>query len=693
MVGLLAPGLRAFAADYTFLTGWIFVSKRVVALIVGALLSIQAGLLIHSAKVHSPTWDEVGYLAAGLSHWELGRFELYSVNPPLVRTVASAPIHFFCNAPMDWGFYRSDPSLRSEVYLGRRMIELSGEDSLHHFFIARLAVIPIVLLGGWICFLWGRDLFGVYSGLIALAIWTFSPNVLGYGSVITPDLPSAVAMIGCSYVFWRWQCEGGWAWAITLGASMALAMLTKSVWLVFPVIFVTIWLVNVVFNLLAPLDKREHADSRGVLFSQLILASALSVILTNSFYGFQGSFRELGSYSFVSSAFSGVEVKSQPVLDCVDCEPPVVNPPNGNRFSGGLLGKIPVPLPQNYLQGIDIQTRDFERGRYDTNWKSYLLGEWKQGGWWYYYVVGLFVKVPLAIWGMLAMGSVVACFWRSERDLRFGVVCLWVPAIVLFAIASVSTGLNRYVRYCLPILPVIFIWAAQLGRLLEQRGVHRVAGRRLAASALSVAGVWLVISSLQNSPHHLSYFNEAAGGSGNGHRILCDSNVDWGQDLLLLRDWLDENPDAKRDLHLAYFGSFDPSILGVKFTLPPPVVAPSESAAGMLWTGPTPGWHVVSRNFVVGHSMPLPDGQGSLRFRSFGDKAYRYFSELEPTASIGQSMMVYNVSLDEANQLRRRLGLPLLVKNSAGVARSASGRSRLTARPSQKSASSLRDSI
>ncbi len=216
-------------------------SRRAVGTIVIGMLIVQSVLLIHSAKVHSPTWDEVGHLAAGISHWELGRFELYSVNPPLVRTIAAAPVHFFRSPEMDWDYYRSDPSLRSEVYLGRRMIELRGQETFNDFFVARLAVIPIALLGGWLCFLWARDLFGDVSGLIALSIWTFSPNVLGYGSVITPDLPSAVALIGCSYVFWRWQLEGGWSWAITLGSSMALAMLTKSVWLLLPGLFMAIW--------------------------------------------------------------------------------------------------------------------------------------------------------------------------------------------------------------------------------------------------------------------------------------------------------------------------------------------------------------------------------------------------------------------------------------------------------------------
>ena len=83
-----------------------------------ALLFVaQTVLLGYSAWIHSPTWDEVGHLAAGISHWKFGRFDLFSVNPPLVRTIAAAPVVLFCDPKMDWD--RSDPKLRSdrEAYL------------------------------------------------------------------------------------------------------------------------------------------------------------------------------------------------------------------------------------------------------------------------------------------------------------------------------------------------------------------------------------------------------------------------------------------------------------------------------------------------------------------------------------------------------------------------------------------------
>jgi hypothetical protein len=50
--------------------------------------------------------------------------------------------------------------------------------------------------------------------------------------------------------------------------------------------------------------------------------------------------------------------------------------------------------------------------------------------------------------------------------------------------------------------------------------------------------VAIAISSLSVYPHELSYFNEISGGPSNGYKHLLGSNVDWGQDLLLIRTWM-----------------------------------------------------------------------------------------------------------------------------------------------------------
>ena len=65
-------------------------------------------------------------------------------------------------------------------------------------------------------------------------------------------------------------------------------------------------------------------------------------------------------------------------------------------------------------------------------------------------------------------------------------------------------------------------------------------------------------------PHYLSYFNEVAGGPSNGHRVLLDSNIDWGQDLLRVADYQREHPEEVADMKLAYFGSAHPPFYGIE---------------------------------------------------------------------------------------------------------------------------------
>ncbi len=163
--------------------------------ILPALMVLQAGLLGTSARVHSPTWDEPAHLVAGLSHWQFGRFDLYCVNPPLVRILATAPIHFLAAPDVDWSYYSADPVHRSEIALGRAFVEEHGVTAFDYIAAARLVLIPVALLGLLLCYRFASELTGRKEvGLAAAGLWAVCPWVLGYGAVMTPDLAAAVAV-------------------------------------------------------------------------------------------------------------------------------------------------------------------------------------------------------------------------------------------------------------------------------------------------------------------------------------------------------------------------------------------------------------------------------------------------------------------------------------------------------------------
>ena len=141
----------------------------------------------------------------------------------------------------------------------------------------------------------------------------------------------------------------------------------------------------------------------------------------------------------------------------------------GNRFARTWLGKTPVPLPKQYLLGIDAQKRDSK----DYGQPSYLRGEWKNGGWWYYYLYGLAVKTPIGtqILLLLALFTVLLGWYRGSAGLLMtqrqaaGAPCsgrdlmvLLSPPVVLFVAVSSQLEFNHHVRYVLPALGFAFVF-------------------------------------------------------------------------------------------------------------------------------------------------------------------------------------------------------------------------------------------
>ncbi|MSR59883.1 MAG: phospholipid carrier-dependent glycosyltransferase [Planctomycetaceae bacterium] len=205
------------------------------------LLAVHAGMLAWIAWRKSPTIDEPAHLAAGLSHWKFGRFDLYRVNPPLVRLVAALPM-LLVDPKTDWSAFSEAPYARPDFAIGSVFAAANGAETFWHFTLARWFCIPFSLLGGWVCYRWGRDLYGPGAGIVALILWCFCPNILGNGALITPDVAAASFGVLSGYTFWRWLRHPGWKPALIAGFALGLAELTKSTWIILFGLWPALWL-------------------------------------------------------------------------------------------------------------------------------------------------------------------------------------------------------------------------------------------------------------------------------------------------------------------------------------------------------------------------------------------------------------------------------------------------------------------
>jgi Dolichyl-phosphate-mannose-protein mannosyltransferase len=595
-----------------------------------AVLLAHAALLAWSAKWHSPTFNEIGHVPAGLSHWQYQRFELYRVNPPLPRMVATLPL-LFCDVKTNWSNYGLSPFSREEIPMGIRFARANGSRTFDIFTIARWACIPFCLLGAWICYRWALELWGNSSAWIALLLWCTSPFILGHGPLVMPDVPAAALGLAACYLFWRWLKQPNWLRAAAAGIVLGLAELSKTTLLVFFAIWPILWCAWAFTSS----ERRQKASCFRQAVMMAVMAF-LTVSVINLGYGFAGTGQRLGDFQFQSRLLSGGSGEEKSA---------------GNRFAGTWLAAAPVPLPRDYLQGIDRQRTDFEEGD-----RSYLRGKWEERGWWHYHLYGLAVKTPLGTLVLLAIAVFVSVFRRGYSRRWPEELALLLPTAAILALVSSQTGFGNHVRYTIPALPFLFVWMSKVGQAfaLRDRAVAFVA-------CVSMAGA--VAGSLWIYPHSASYFNELVGGPKNGHNHLVDSNVAWGQDILFLRRWLDEHPDAK-PIGLASYGWIHPHLAGIDFSLPPvgpkgPGVIRNGGDGRQL--GPLPGWYAIDVNFLHGPHWSVANEEGGWTTISPDGLNYEYFLRFQPVDRVGYSIYIYRITPEEADEARRDMGLPPLV--------------------------------
>lgn len=584
-----------------------------------AVLVVHTGLLAFGASVNSPTYDEYGHLVSGLVQWRYNAFQYYCVNPPLVRAVATLPL---LNEPASLGLspHETDDSRhRPEWIDASGFVRKTGPDIFRLFRHARWACIPFSLIGAIVCWRWSNDLYGEWAAGLGVTLWCTSPLILGHGQLITPDVGGASMGVAAAYLFWRWAREPTWLRASFAGSVLGIAELTKFTLIVFFVILPICWCLQRCIRL--------KQDKVGIGLLQLSLILILALYIVNLGYGFGGTGRSLGKLRFVSRTLSG----NQTLED-----------PPSNRFNGSFMANIPVPLPEWYCQGIDVQQLDFEQQRL-----CYFHGTWKEGGWWYYYLLGFALKETIAFSVLFLIALILSLFGRYRLS---GEVFVVVPIVVLLTLLCVKSGLSRHLRYAMPILPFAFVWASKAALL--PKAVFQVfshagtssfgaaIGRNLSISMLLLITSHGVFSSLSVFPQNIAYFNELVGGPKNGHLYMDSSNIDWGQDLFRVQRWV-----SAHDVELegfAYMATICPRrFVGLTERQPPMMRAGVRFGPSNV--GVRPGWYAV--------------GVSKLLER---DGGLTYFLRLKPVDFAGYGTHIYHITIDDANALRREYGLPPL---------------------------------
>jgi hypothetical protein len=533
------------------------------------LLWLLFGLALGAARAASVTFDEGPHLAVGYATLRTGdmRLQPIHIHPPLANVIAAAPLLLDPDLPdprevSGWEIASLSAVSDAVVWQYPQPARLA--------MAGRLPIILLTMLTAALVFRWAADLETSVAGLLALALYTLDPNVVAHGSLVTTDMAVTLFGLLAFFLLYRFFRHANWVRLFGVGLAVGLALAAK--------VSAVLILVLVAAILLFRRDGWGWWRRVGaVLFVSLVAFLALWAV-----------------YRF--------EIRSLP----------------------DVTGSIPLPAATHLEVYRSLQEH------YRLGHPAFLMGQNGTQGWWLYFPVAFVVKTPLPI--LLLLGVALIIFISRRGPVH--------PTLILYPLVYSVTALFSSVdigyRHLLPMLPFLYIFVgSQLGNagfasrvtaLWEERrlAVDRRAAPVARLLVIGIVVVWLAAGMVSVYPFPLTFFNELAGGPDGGYRWLVDSNLDWGQNLWQLRNWM-----KAEGVERVYYGHYSPARPQV-YDVTADYLPPDPRALLFAPFDPAPGVYAIGATTLQG--VYTPDVN-----------TFAYFRSQEPDAVLGNALFVYRV--------------------------------------------------
>ncbi|MFC2172732.1 ArnT family glycosyltransferase [Acidobacteriota bacterium] len=564
------------------------------------LLFLFTLLCLASLSHKSVTIDEFQYIPSGLYSLKTGDFSIDPRNPPLMKLAAAClALTSRPEIPLQPQYLGERRGWWPWVY-GTRFMRLNQDRYTKIIDRAKLATVITGVLLGATLFLGARRIFGPGAALAALWLFVFDPNMIAHSRVAATDLGLTFLMILAFLGFTAFLSRGKPVLAGASGLACGLAVTAKFTAVLLIPFFMCVYVAKAIFK------PRWFQDSRVTIRKSLIHFVCFFIPLflaLNAAYFFQGLFRPLKAMELHSPLLAGIQAT--------------------------FLGDVPVPLPEEMVEGFD----DASRYARSPEIPGFFNGRWRPGGSMLYFPQAFLMKsTPGFI--CLMLGSLFAGLWLKRATYMKGLALLIFP-VILGLFLMLGCRINYGIRYLLPIYPFLFLVAAGLARpqmkMLAPGSLFK-AGKvkvKIRHALLAALFIWHAVSGLYTYPHYLSYFNFIAGGPDNAHRYFVDSNLDWGQDLPGLKRYMETEGIPK--IKLAYYGHADPKLYGIDYEL--------------MDAYPRPGNYAASVSFVMGQPYRITY-QGYFPQQVSRDR-FGWLRAYEPVAKIGYSIWIFKIGEDE----------------------------------------------
>ncbi|HSY50677.1 MAG TPA: glycosyltransferase family 39 protein [Thermoanaerobaculia bacterium] len=567
--------------------------NRRAALVASLFVALAVARIMATYPRFCQTFDEPVHVAMGLEWLDRGTYTLELQHPPLARVFDALLLR------LDGQHYPPGPIVLTDpaapVRKGNAIFG-GPDDYQRNLTLARIGVLPWLLLAAFVVFHWTRSIANTESAVAAVALFTFVPAILGHAGLATTDMALAATLPAAIYALVRCLDQPSARRIAVFACALAAAVLSK---------FSAIPFLAVISAVVVVLKMRERGGSGGwgVGGGRARLRNDLPhptphtpLPLTNDHLPLPTPHSPLPTLERIAIAIPIAALLIWAAYRFSIWPTPIYGfPPNEllamlaqakappDRLLFFLLDHFRLPAPELFAGLAHLGEHSL------FGHPSYFLGQIRPHGVWYFFPVVIALKTPIAFAILAVLGIRKA-----------SIPILSAAAIVVIAMAS---RINLGVRHVLPIYPLLAIAGGiALVEMWQRRRVIAI-----------VLGAWLAVSSLLAHPDYIAYFNELAGR--HPETIVVDSDLDWGQDLPSLRDAVAARGIDR--LWIAYFGSTDLS----RYPIAPAIrMLPPRTRVK--------GWIAISKTSLKGV------------YGQAGD--YGWLDQQTPVQEIGRSMLLYH---------------------------------------------------
>ncbi len=372
---------------------------------------------------------------------------------------------------------------------------------------SRLVISFLSVITSFTIFFFTKRWFGSITALVASIFFLFEPTIFAHSHYVTLDIGFTLLFFITYWLLIVFQQKPTLNNIFFLGISTGFLFATKITGLAF------FGITFIIFCL---------------LFKKIISFKYITVFLVTAFFAiwfvYRFQFATLGGFS------EGGLRKSNEIVKKLE----IINP----KLSQFVKNAMIVPLPLGDY--IRILKNSFV---YNLNPKySFFIGEMRDNPGRLYIPLLLF-KLPLSLLIFFSIGLLA---YRKKLTL------ILVP-IISILIYMFFSNVNLRLRYILPIYPfIVIISAIGFTNVYKKFLVFRI--------PLLLLYILFFTISIKSMPHTISYANEISGLFGKPYMVFSDSNIDWGQGLITLKDYVQKNNIGRVDL--SYYGTDDPRDYG-----------------------------------------------------------------------------------------------------------------------------------